>query len=188
MLWPSSVCHNRGGRSSNATTIATWLTGEFVKTRIARSAPEGPRKSHTSPVCAVASASVVVIAGTIIGSVRSLEIEKLEVARPGGDRRDRRRHRDRGGTAAAPLARLRRRGDPHPPPRAIRRARPVVRRAAPIGRIASTALARAESPVRCRGTPSCCTVALLILRASRPRWRSRSPRLESAGRLGSPPM
>ena len=30
--------------------MPTWLTGELVRARIARSASEGPRKTHTSPV------------------------------------------------------------------------------------------------------------------------------------------
>ena len=46
-------------------------------TRIARSAADFPRKSQTSPVHAVASTSVVVVTGTIVGSVRSREIEDI---------------------------------------------------------------------------------------------------------------
>ena len=49
-----------------------------------------------------------------MGSVRSLEIETLEMARPRCRRGHRRRYRDRGGTAAPALARLRRRRDPRP--------------------------------------------------------------------------
>jgi hypothetical protein len=36
--------------SSSTTAMPTWLTGALVKARIARSAIEAPRNTHTSPV------------------------------------------------------------------------------------------------------------------------------------------
>src|SRR3954467_11057925 len=36
--------------SSRTTAMPTWLTGALVSARIARSAKEGPRHTHTSPV------------------------------------------------------------------------------------------------------------------------------------------
>jgi hypothetical protein len=43
------------------TDMPTWLTGLFVVMRMARSAAERPRNSHTSPVRVSASASTRVI-------------------------------------------------------------------------------------------------------------------------------
>src|SRR3954451_15187263 len=76
--------------------MPTWFTGLFVSVRIARSATERPRKSHTSPVAAVATAS------SRESTRRNLRAgaDSLEADRSGRARRRRRHGRGRGPPAA----------------------------------------------------------------------------------------
>ena len=47
--------------------MPTWLTGALVTVRMAKSATEAPRNSHTSPVAATATASSRVISARVTG-------------------------------------------------------------------------------------------------------------------------
>ena len=70
---PSSACQSSGGMSSSTTAMPTWLTGALVSARIARSAIEAPRKTHTSPVR---------VSSTALSSASSATGDRLRSVRP----------------------------------------------------------------------------------------------------------
>ena len=120
---PSSACHSSGGRSSSATTMPTWLTGALVTVRMAMSATDAPRKSHTSPVEAMATASSRGSSVPVtVGNLRTHE-GALEDRRPRRRRRCDGCHR-RGGRPQAPRPhRIRPRRAARPAPQPRRRCR-----------------------------------------------------------------
>src|SRR3954462_14995817 len=62
--------------SSRTTAIPTWLTGALVTARIARSASDGPRNTHTSPV-RVSSTALSSASSATAARVRTGRLWKL---------------------------------------------------------------------------------------------------------------